>query len=397
MSNKLYLFLLFAGFLSFGTVKGQWTVEKCPAKNNLKSIFFTSKNSGWIVGDNGTLLHKRENTWITEQKLTTNNLNGIFMINEKDGWAVGGKGTIIHFNGEKWESIESPTNKNLNSVSFSDSENGIAVGDNGVIITYENKSWKLINKKFRGSLYTTSFSEDGAWIAGGLECVNLPIMKMQIGKRTELTNSVKLSAAITGISIIDPENGWAVGSPSALLHFDGQQWKKSDPGFSFPSPRAVFFSDANNGLSVGYGGTVLIYSGGYWSMENGSTTQNLNGTSIIGDCYYAVGDSGTIISRKMDTNNNSAIDPKLKPDKLLIYPNPGDGVINFVVPSDEDYSAFLISITNSTGQNILLKELEFIDSSYPYPVVTTDLKNGYYLLKAIIKNKTYSGKFVIRH
>ena len=397
MNNKLYLFLLFAGFLSLGTVKGQWTVEKCPAKNNLNAIFFTSKNSGWIAGDNGTLLHKLENSWITEKKLTTNNLNGIFMIDENDGWAVGGKGTIIHFNGEKWESIESPTNKNLNSVSFSDSENGIAVGDNGVIIAYENKSWKLINNKFPGSLYSTSFSDDGAWIAGGLECVNVPIMKIHFGKGKEVTNSTKLSASITGISIIDPQNGWAVGSPSALLHFDGQQWEKSDPGFSFPSPRAVFFSDANNGLSVGYGGTVLIYSGGYWSMETGPTTQNLNGTTINGNYYYAVGDSGTIISRKIDSSYNLADDPKLKPDNLLIYPNPGDGIIYFVVPADEVYSAFLISIANSTGQIVLLKELDFINSNYPYPIVTTNLKNGLYLLKAIINNKTYSGKFVIRH
>ena len=397
MNNRLYLLILFAGLLSFGTVKGQWTIEKCPANNNLKAIFFTGKNSGWIVGDNGTLLHKAENSWITEQKPTSNNLNSIFMINEKDGWAVGGKGTIIHFNGQKWENIESPTNKNLNSVSFSDSENGIAVGDNGVIITYENKNWKLINKKFPGSLYTASFSDDGAWIAGGLECVNVPIMKMQIGKGKEVTNSIKLSAVITGISLTDPENGWAVGSPSALFHFDGQQWKKSDPGFSFPSPRAVFFSDPNYGLCVGYGGTVLIYSGGYWSMENGSTTRNLNGTTIIGNYYYAVGDYGTIISRKIDALNDQDIDHELKPDNLLIYPNPGDGVINFVIPAKEDYSAFLISITSSTGQNILHKELEFINSNYPYPIITSDLKNGIYLLKAIINNKTYSGKFVIRH
>jgi photosystem II stability/assembly factor-like uncharacterized protein len=397
MSKNFYLFLIFAGFLSLGTVRAQWVAEQCPSKNNLNAIFFISGKSGWIAGDYGTILYKSENIWRAYQKPTTNNLNGIFMINEKDGWAVGGKGTIIHFNGKIWNIVESPTKNNLYSVSFSDPENGIAVGQNGVIIVYENRSWKLVERKIRGNLYAISFNNDVAWIGGGLECVNVPIMKLENISGKEFTNSAKLFATITGITMINSNNGWAVGSPSTIMQFNGQQWNKSDLDFSYPSLRSVFFSDINNGISAGYSGTILIYFGSKWTIEKASTSRNLNGTAIIGSYYYVVGDSGTIIMKKMGTNNDLISNPKFKLDEIGIYPNPASELINIVIPGENDYSTFFISITSITGQKVLQKELEFSDVNYPYPLVTRDFKNGIYILKTIVNGKAATGRFVIKH
>lgn len=397
MNKNFYLFLIFGSFLSIGTVRGQWITEQCPTRYNLKAVFFTGANSGWIVGDNGTILYKTGSLWRAYQKSTINDLNGIYMINEEDGWAVGRKGTILHFDGKKWDNIESPTKNNLYSVSFSDPENGVAVGENGVIITYENRSWKLGERKTPGNLYTISVNNDAAWIGGGLECVNIPLMKIQNINGEKVTSSFKQFATITGISMINPENGWAVGSPSTIIHFDGQKWNKSYLDFSYPSLRSVFFSDINNGISVGYGGTILIYTGSNWTMEKASTIRNLNGTSIIGNCYYAVGDSGTIITKKMDANIALSSNPKLKSENIVLFPNPCDELINIVIPGVNDFSTFLISITNTNGQIILQKELKFIDSNYPYPIVTNNFKNGIYILSAIVNGRAMTGKFVIKH
>ena len=113
MSRKIYIFLLSAGLLGLGTVQAQWSLEKCPTRNNLNGISFVGINSGWIVGDKGTILFKKESDWKEYQKPTSENLYGIFMLNESEGWAVGANGTIIRFDGKNWKPIVSPTKKNL--------------------------------------------------------------------------------------------------------------------------------------------------------------------------------------------------------------------------------------------------------------------------------------------
>src|SRR5664280_3833936 len=91
-------------------------------------------------------------------------------------------------------------------------------------------------------------------------------MKIQNDQSGKVANSIKLPATITGLAMINPEEGWAVGSPSIIMHFDGNNWNKADLDFSYPSLRSVFFSNGNNGITAGYSGTVLIYSGGNLSL-----------------------------------------------------------------------------------------------------------------------------------
>jgi photosystem II stability/assembly factor-like uncharacterized protein len=397
MNNKLCLFLISISYLSVANVKAQWDVEQCPSDNNLKAIAFTSNNVGWIVGDNGTILHKSENQWKNYQNPTKNNLNSIFMIDEKEGWAVGDKGTIVHFTGKVWDNFESNVENNLYSVSFSDPENGIAVGANGVILKYENRRWKKLNHKVPGNLYTTALNEDVTWIGGGLECVNVPIMKIQNDQSGKVTNSVKLSATISGLSMISQADGWAVGSPSTIMHFDGNQWNKTDLKFVYPSLRSVFFSDMDNGISVGYGGTVLIYSGSTWTLEKTMTSKNLNATLIAGNSYYAVGDNGIIISKKNDRHKIMTSDDQNNLSHIEIFPNPSDEVINFLIPVENEYSTFIASVSNSSGTVIFQKGFQTGGGKIPYQLMTGNFSNGLYILKIILGNKNYTSKFIIKH
>jgi photosystem II stability/assembly factor-like uncharacterized protein len=399
MNKKLCLILVSICFLSIGSVSAQWIVEQSPSGDNLKAITFTGNNTGWIVGDNGTILSKKENQWRNYQTPTTNNLNGIFMINEREGWAVGDRGTIIHFNGKSWENIESPVKNNLYSVSFNDAENGIAVGANGVILKYENRRWKSVGRKIQGNLYTTSLNSDAIWIGGGLECVNFPLMKIQNDQSGKVANSIKLPATITGLAMINPQEGWAVGSPSTIMHFDGNNWNKADLDFSYPSLRSVFFSNGNNGITAGYSGTVLIYSGGNWTFEKTTTSNNLNGTSIAGNSYYAVGDKGTIITKQMDPVNYSVLraNPQNKLFNLEIFPNPSDEIINFSLPLDNNFSTFTASVSSNSGQVLFQNEFQSGNGGLPYQIATRYLSNGLYILKVNLGTKTYSSKFIIKH
>jgi photosystem II stability/assembly factor-like uncharacterized protein len=397
MNRKICFFLISICVLSSVNLRAQWVTEQCPSENNLKAIAFTGNNTGWIVGDNGTILCRSENQWKNYQNPTKNNLNSIFMIDEKEGWAVGDKGTIVQFTGKVWDNVESPVENNLYSVSFSDPENGIAVGANGVILKYENRRWIKLNQKVLGNLYTTALNEDVTWIGGGLECVSVPIMKIQNDQSGKVTNSVKLSATITGLAMINPKEGWAVGSPSTMMHFNGSRWNKADLDFRYPSLRSVFFSDKDNGISSGYGGTVLIYKRGTWTIEKTSTTLNLNGAFITGNSYYAVGDKGLIITKKIDPSKDLKANDKTKLFNISIYPNPSDGMINFIMPVENDSPDFITSVSNSEGQVIFQKEFQSGNGNLPYQIITDSFSNGIYVLKVIQGNKKYISKFIIEH
>ncbi len=208
--------------------------------------------------------------WEEYQRLTNEDLNSVLMIGKDDGWAVGDNGTIIHFNERNGSLFDSPTRNDLLSVSFKDTENGIATGDLGTILIFKNGRWNQLEGEVHGSLFSAFYEKDELWIGGGLECVNLPIIKMNTNKKEEtFINQFYPFASIKSIMFIKPANGWAVGSPSTILHFDGQQWEKAEISDDYSSLNSVFFSDENNGISVGFGGSVLIYSESMWTKEKG--------------------------------------------------------------------------------------------------------------------------------
>lgn len=398
MSKNKYLILLFAGIICSGTVQAQWNLEKCPSINNLNAISFIDINSGWIVGDKGTMIYRSGGNWQEYRKFTSEDLNSVFMINRNDVWAVGCNGTIVHFNGEDWESYNSPTRNDLFSVSFRDSENGIAVGDFGIILVYRNGSWNLSESGIRGSFYSVFFNKDVAWIGGGLECVNIPIMKMGISKNeNSFINSFDSYATIRSIIFSSPEDGWAAGSPGTLLHFNGRQWEKAGINNDFSSLNSVFFSKEKKGIAVGYGGTILTCTDNVWNKEKIITTQNLNGAVITGNKYLAVGDSGTIISRDPGSENilNDPYNNNLGITK--IYPNPCDEFLNVIIPSEIDNLSIRLTVSNLSGEIIMQKELRLSTRSLTYTLVTSDLKDGLYFIKTDVGGKIIVSKFIVRH
>jgi hypothetical protein len=286
----------------------------------------------------------------------------------------------------------------LFSVSFKDSENGIAVGDFGTILTYKNGNWNLMESGVRGSLNSVFYETDEAWIGGGLECINLPIIKLGISRGVNtLVNSSSPYATIKSLAFLNPDNGWAVASPSAILHFNGTQWEKVSISNDYSSLNSVFFSDENDGICVGYGGTVMIYSVNGWNREILTTTSNLNGTAIIGNKYYAVGDSGTIITRDLISYSKSNdIYPDIQ-NESKVYPNPCNDFLNIVIPCYDDDITVSISVNNISGEIIMQKELKLGTRNLTYPLVTRDFKNGFYLSKLTIEGKTPTHKFIVRH
>jgi len=227
---------------------------------NINSIFFTDKNSGWAVGNEGTILHTIDggNSWNKQESKSSNDLNSVTFTDSDNGWAVGNSGTILHTTdrGKIWKPQESNTSEWLYSVTFTDANNGWVVGEDGTILN----------------------TTDG-------------------GNSWSTQNSIT-PIRLLSVTFTDANNGWAVGEGGIILHTadGGKSWNKQD-GKTTDILQSVTFTDVNNGWAVG-GGTILHSTDGgeNWNtqVKISKTTQSTDG----GENWNAKDISSLVIYKK---------------------------------------------------------------------------------------------------
>lgn len=393
MRNRIYITTI-AFILYSIAVNAQWRAESCDTRHNLNSIYLNSQNSGWIVGDSGTILKKSVNGWEQINRPTNEDLYAVFMIDGYNGWATGANGTILHYNGSMWETYKSPTRNDLLAISFRDKSNGIATGRHGTILVYKDGVWNQTPRMVRGDLLSVSAINSTVWTGGELECVGIPIIKIKETKGEMTVKTFDSYASIYSIAFPKETSGYAVGSPSTLLHFDGYFWNKITTDYNFPSLKSVYFRD-DTGITVGCEGTILIYSENIWKKENSITDHNLNGAFMIDNVFYAIGDYGTILVNHSAGADNLNILPEITSD-FQVYPNPCNDFINISVTGNRNESLKL-SVTNATGQIIKNKIVNLNIGDNIFKFTTGDLKEGLYFLSACAGDNNTSFRFIVKH
>ena len=394
MNIRIIILILLALSTDHGIVRAQWISEKCPTTNDLNAICFSDSNSAWIVGNKGTILRRSGNYWIELKKTTQKDLHSVFMIDKNNGWAVGEKGTILYYNGFDWKVSESPTDKDLYSVTFNELQSGIAVGENGTIIIYEDGKWNLVEKDTHANLRTAAIVNDEILIGGGLEYAGVPIMQMH-NNESALKSLFDPNAEISSMVFTNGDYGWAVGSAGAIVHFDGMNWYKPENKFNIPTLRSVFFSDTFNGICAGLNGTILTFSDNIWIKENTSLTTDLNGCSIFGNTYYAIGDSGTILTKKLQKDINALPLLVKNFDGVELYPNPCHDVLNINIKMPFDCHSVIISITSEDGQTLFHKPFNPEKGNLSCSINTSSFKSGFYLLNVGGTSYSNTKKFLV--
>lgn len=394
------LLVLFITSLA-GNINGQWITQQVPSTSNLNSIHFLNENYGWIVGDKGTMLFNCDSVWMHYPALTDANLYGVFFNDISDGWAVGSHGTILHYNGLEWGYFPSPTKETLYSLTFRDPNHGLAVGEHGTLLYYEKGKWNLAEKKTKGNLYAVAANNDLSLVGGGLENISIPIMRIKnVGFDLVETFDPDF-IRIKAIAITDQKNIWAVGRPGVIFHFNGKSWRNLTRLERLPTLNSVFFSDDKNGIAVGYNGTILIFNSTGWNKEVSPVNVRLNSTTISGNTFYAVGNSGTVISSQRfivpinkSINNNSS--------KIVIesYPNPSADLLSIKLPLDkeEDFENAILTITDASGKLMITNRLSIFSTGQVYQINTSEFRTGFYIISITSDgNLTASGRFVVKH
>ena len=312
---------------------------------SLRSVFFIDPQEGWIVGDEGVILHTIDGgkRWERQPTGTRASLRSVQFLTPFVGWAVGreelpyGQGSVgvILFTsdgGLEWKKQLPNTLPGLNQVRFVDAKTGFLCGDGsdqfpfGVFKTTDSgKSWEPVTGPRTTSWLTGDFFDGksgilaGAWsrlgtfatdgrkianpeIVTGVWLANTVLLK----NKTALAEHADWLAGrdITSVHILGKKT-IAVGQGGLILTSasDGKAWAFADAklptrvlaNLDFHSVHAV----KDKVWIAGRPGSVLLHSidgGATWSFQKTGQALPLHSVFFFDEkTGFAVGDAGTIL------------------------------------------------------------------------------------------------------
>lgn len=145
-----------------------------PAEYLLNDGYFADNFRGAIVGGAGTILFTDDAgvSWKRSFIAGKDNkkLNTVFFLNASTGWAAGADGLIYQTvnGGKAWRKQKSGVSNDLTGVFFNDSANGWAIGEGGTILRSSTAGnvWERVNVKTKHRLEKIIFSGNRGWIVG---------------------------------------------------------------------------------------------------------------------------------------------------------------------------------------------------------------------------------------
>ena len=105
--------------------------------------------------------------------------------------------------------------------------------------------------------------------------------------------AVSCNVDLASVAVLSNADAWAVGE--GIVHWDGVSWQ-SVPKPSTEKLNAVSMVDAQNGWAVGQRGTLLRWDGSTWTQFAAATNKDLLAVDMISATDgWAVGASGVLL------------------------------------------------------------------------------------------------------
>ena len=420
--KKLYI-LLIALFVSNGAT-AQWVPLNSGTTKNLRSVFFTDANTGYVVGDSGTILKtiNAGTTWSALTSGTAYNFHAVHFPDANTGYAVGTGLNVMTYVGIVLKTIDGGTTWSasfydcdfiyfLSSVFFTDSNTGYTLG---TCTTYSGMAIPEIRKTTNGGtswislslgtfcpfplfcgLSSVFFTEaDTGYVVGSDSTGSQGmILKTIDGGQTWTNYSLTSTRHFNSVNFPDANTGYVVGDGGTILKTinAGTTWSALMSGTT-SSLVTVFFPDVNNGYALADTvsnplGIILktIDGGTTWTTLSSGTAIHLNSVYFTdANTGYLAGDNGTILKTKTGgisgTNDLSPLSNALK-----IYPNPTSNSITI-----ETRTKGSLTISNCSIQQILQREIT-------EPTITIDvskLPSGVYVVRLTSDNGVTMGKII---
>ena len=273
-----------------------WSNPK-PQGNNLLAVQFLNENTGYAVGDFGTIIVTNDggNTWSSQTSGTSYSLRAIHFLDQNNGYVVGDSGTILKTSdaGSSWLKVSGiPTANFFRAVQFSNINTGYTVGSFGAIYktTDAGNSWIAESSHTANRLVGVSFpaADTGTVIGfasgGGGTSGNSVILHTTNGGITWTQQDTTSRAATNGIAFIDVNNGIIVGNSRILKTTNGgTSWTHTI--IAGTTLNAVSYVNANVLYAVGNNGVVTKSTDGglNWTPQTSGANSNLLAISFNGE------------------------------------------------------------------------------------------------------------------
>ena len=288
--------------------QGVWNRQNSQTTTDLTSVFFVDANTGWIAGENGTILHTTDGglLWRTQNVPTAVDLESISFANANQGWAVGDSGVILHTEngGITWSLQTSGLITDLKSVFFIDATTGWVAGSGGRLLktTSGGALWAPPTSRVFLIDFNTIFFTDASIgrLLGGLTNILSTLDGGSLWTVGQPLPPEISEGPLNSIFFLDTTTGWSVGDNSIVkTTTGGALWERQEfTPFTFLN--SVFAVDANNAWTVGSGATILRTSdgGASWDREESGIPLGTELNSVFfadSDDGWAVGEEGEIV------------------------------------------------------------------------------------------------------
>ncbi len=350
----------------FKTTNNGLTWDSITQNINSKRITFADTYLYYMLSSDGKIFRSTDLGYNWTNLIvykTQNNLTGLSMINENTGFVIGNNGTLLKtINGNIWDTIITPLNTSFNCIKFFNSNTGIIGCNNRIILktTNSGQNWDLINP---GTSYynISSFSFPAEGIGFYACWYNLPNVYYygKIYKTTDYGNTWNQvystsDGLVEKIFFSDINTGYAVGTILGMIKTtnSGNNW------FSLNLPvnnnyDEVYFLNSSTGFCV----SVLQWESKIYKTTNG------------GFNWTIVDSTNTLYDNGYDPGNFQFINNTTGYLAQIAFPNLGRSG-NIMKTTDEGISWF--SISNSQYSPLVigsgLTNIQFINSNTGYVV-----------------------------
>jgi uncharacterized protein (TIGR03437 family) len=250
------------------------TQQTSGTTQNLNGVCMLDANTGWIVGDSGTILKTINGgaAWTPQTSGVSANLRDVHFVDANRGWAVGDGGVILTTSngGATWAAETSGVTVNLRSVFFVNATTGFAVGDNGTILKRGGSSVGSLASVSAASFLSAELAPESIVAAFGQNLATTTQTASGVPLPTELagtTVKVRDSAGVTHLAGI--LNAASVERPAGLFFVAPTQVNYQIPPGTAPGPATVTITSGAGAVSAGTVNIANVAPGLFAANANG--------------------------------------------------------------------------------------------------------------------------------
>jgi photosystem II stability/assembly factor-like uncharacterized protein len=393
---------------------GNWTQLNSGTENTLNEIFFPTENTGFAVGEKGTMLKTVDggNSWSILEMKTELDINDLFFFDSNVGCVVGDSGYFAQTTdgGSNWTIrylIQGDFLK-LSSVFFTSQLIGYVGGSesfsNGIIFKTSDGGQSWTKTSIPESIFDINFTkiifpepDIGYAITRGMCMKTVDAGDNWFITDTNLVKSGGMFSILEDAHFFSADTGFIVGWYNPFCGYTtngGENWV--DQFVLHNQWNSIDFPSRLIGYLAGWGQMAKTTDGGHsWTdiFAPQNLAANIYSISFANDSIgYACGYNGMII--KTVTGGTTGIEDMDLTRKIIIYPNPSSEI--FAIDTEQSAvelaSEMNLEVYNFAGELVL-------ETSLIYPTLAFNLNNlpkGTYIVKIHIGKNIYTEKIILQ-